>query len=106
MPHSLLKAPPQQAFSFGPAFGGEIFPTGAPPDPEQFRAAAIGTSRAQSVARAAGGGARRDLRSRATRAHLVLGRRVQSGGGGERPSAAGGGGGWDGAGDELGGGGG
>src|SRR5437773_7595041 len=86
MPHSLLKAPPQQAFSFGPAFGGEIFPTGAPPDPEQFRAAAIGTSRAQSVARAAGGRARRDLRSRATRAHLVLGRRVQSGGGRYRRS--------------------
>src|SRR2546422_11548726 len=63
MPHSLLKAPPQQAFSFGPAFGGEIFPTGAPLDAEQFRAAAIGTSRAQAVARAAGGGARRDLRS-------------------------------------------
>ena len=85
-PTPFLRPHRSKPFLFGPAFGGGIFPTGAPPDPEQFRAAAIGTSRAQSVARAAGGGARRDLRSRATRAHLVLGRRVQSGGGRYRRS--------------------
>src|SRR5436190_1226992 len=33
MPHSLLKAPPQQAFSFRTCLWGEFFPTGAPPDP-------------------------------------------------------------------------
>src|SRR5436190_5458134 len=54
MPHSLLKAPPQQAFSLWTCLWGEFFPTGAPPDAEQFRTAAIGTSRAQAVARAAG----------------------------------------------------
>ncbi len=33
MPHSLLKAPPQQAFFFSDLPLGGIFPTGAPPDP-------------------------------------------------------------------------
>src|SRR5437867_13442223 len=68
MPHSLLKAPPQQAFSLWTCLWGEFFPTGAPPDAEQFRTAAIGTSRAQAVAHAAGGGARRGQRPSAASA--------------------------------------
>src|SRR5438876_10226314 len=68
MPHSLLKAPPQRAFSLWTCLWGEFFPTGAPPDAEQFRTAAIGTSRAQAVARAAGSGARRGQRPSAASA--------------------------------------